>query len=153
MQPDRQRSRLRHDAAGRDVTFSNPLVHDDYVSWFACFDAVGSGIKVEGCIVARVAVRVPAIFECGDDRAGRNVFAVQDAFAGLPAARVPDVSQLLHQCDAVAVPDQCMFFKSIHFLVNARHFSSVSKRQLSAGGRPRLTEIVQKWRITAPCTG
>jgi hypothetical protein len=115
MQPDRQRSRLRHDAAGRDVTFSDPLVHDDYVSWFACLHAVGSGIKVEGCVVARVAVRIPAIFECRDDRAGRNVFAAQDAFAGLPAARVPDVSQLLHHRHAVAVSDQCIFSRVLTF--------------------------------------
>jgi hypothetical protein len=112
MQPDRQCSRLRHDAAGSDVTFSNPLVHHDNVRWLACLHAVGSGIKVKGCVVARVAVGVPAIFECGDDRAGQNIFAVQDAFAGLPAARMPDVSQLLQKRDAVAVPDKCMFIKS-----------------------------------------
>jgi hypothetical protein len=134
MQPYRQCSRLRHDAAGRDVTFSDPLIHHDNVRWLACLHAVGSGIKVKGCVVNRVAVRVPAIFECGDDRAGRNVFAVQDAFAGFPAARVPDVSQLLHKCHAVAVLDQCMVFKRIHFLINVRHISSVSKRQLPAGG-------------------
>jgi hypothetical protein len=104
-------------------------------------------------MVARVAVRVPAIFECGDDLAGQNVFAVQDAFARLPAACVPDVTQLLHQRDAVAIPDQCMFFERIHFLINVRQTSSVSKMQLSAGGRRRLTEIFQKWRIAGHGTG
>jgi hypothetical protein len=103
-------------------------------------------------VVARAVVWVPAIFERGDDRAGQDVFAVQDAFTGLSAARVPDISQLLHQRHAVAVPVQCMFFKGIHFLINVRHISSVSKRQLSSGGRPRLTEIVQKWRIAGAGT-
>jgi hypothetical protein len=71
MQPDRQCSRLRHDVAGRDVTFSDPLIHHDNVRWLACLHAVGSGIKLKVCVVARVAVGVTAIFECGDDRAGK----------------------------------------------------------------------------------